>query len=273
MSNNDDNNGSETRSSLSSLSRNALYAPLIAYGQQNVNPSAYMLTRKNVPSSIRESSLIEFLQAVGQQQLSLQNVEERIQQRALTLVGGGTTSKSSRKKQSKEENVIRNQQHLLSNRQRKKFLMIRQQQQQHGTKNNDKKKKEETFHLLLQLNARWNDYVRKLVNEGDLSNTIAMSRKLASHLELVGAFVRITKCSAHKQWVGREGMIVGMTVNTWRIAWIPRHVFAIKHNSNTPYCCMWKLLVVPKHGSQVAFSMPLHDKDENATTVTVVIHG
>lgn len=186
----------------------------------------------------------------------MQNVEERIQQRALTLVGGGikSTSKKATARSSTQK------QHPLSNRQRKKQI-------RNGT-NNDKK--EETFHLLLQLNTKWNDYVRKLVSKEELSDTSALSRKLASHLELVGAFVRITKCCAHKQWVGREGMIVGTTVNTWRIAWIPRQLD--NKQRTTPLCCSLKLLVVPKHGSQVAFSIPQDDIGEN-TTVTVVIHG
>jgi RNase P/RNase MRP subunit p29 len=237
----------------SSLSRNALYAPLVAYEQQTVDPSAYMLNRKNVPSSIRESSLIQFLQSVGD--LSTRDVEDRIKQRALTLVGGGINS-SSLNKPRKQRGVL-----VLSNRQRKRRILITSQRKQRRQDASGRNEKKDSSNLLLTLNTQWNMYVRKLVTREELSDASVLSQKLESHLELAGAFVRITECCAHKQWVGREGMIVETTANTWRIAWI--------RGNNVPP----KLLVVPKHGSQVAFSVRQDNNNNNTTTVTVAIHG
>jgi RNase P/RNase MRP subunit p29 len=266
MSNNNSGGADDNRSS---LSRNALYAPLIAYEQQTVDPSAYMLKRNNVPSSIRESSLLQFLQSLGE--LSIREVQDRIQQRAVTLMGGDGI-KSRFKKATKQRGggggagVVG----VLSNRQRKRMVTNQTKQQRPGASGESERK--DSFNILLTMNAQWNIYIGKLLvvtrDEWSDDDASVLSQKLASHLELAGAFVRITACCAHKQWVGREGMIVETTVNTWRMAWI-------RGNGAPP-----KLLVVPKHGSQVAFSVRRQDNNNNKNTtnnnnnrVTVVIHG
>ena len=91
------------------LSRNAIYTPLEGYDQEEVEPSQYMTTRKTIPKSLQESSLFTFYQSVsynfhykiatasdprnnGNRPSSLKDVEERIRQRAITLIGGGINS-------------------------------------------------------------------------------------------------------------------------------------------------------------------------------------
>ena len=107
----------------STLSRNALYTPLMAFEQTNVDPSSYMTTRKNIPSSLRESSLVDFIQTVSEtteKPLSFQAVEERIRQRALTLVGGGINSSMTGQQSKRQRRRRRHEQ--VSNRQRKRIL-------------------------------------------------------------------------------------------------------------------------------------------------------
>ena len=43
------------------LSRNELYAPLVAYEQTNVNPSSYIMNLSSIPKSLQESALVSFL--------------------------------------------------------------------------------------------------------------------------------------------------------------------------------------------------------------------
>ena len=242
------------------LSRNALYAPLVAYEQQNVDPSAYMTLRKSgIPVSLRESSLIEFLQSVtannGSKSLSLQEVEERIKQRALTLVGGGINSSLSKQKPRQERRTS------LSNRKRKRILQSRASTSSGAPKEND------TFQRLLTINEKWNDYVRKLVHDVDSCPLDSMERRLSSRLfnmELAGAFVRITECSAHKAWVGKEGIVLGTTANTWRLV-----VVAAGNHQR-----LRKVLVVPKRGSQLSFKVALKPNEEGKPQVVcIVIQG
>jgi len=263
-----------TKQSSFTLSRNALYAPLVAYEQQNVDPSAYMTTRKNVPSSLRESSLVDFIQSVSVKNsgkpLSTKAVEERIRQRALTLVGGGINSSMTGK-----QNKRKQQRHHeeLSNRQRKRILKeAKEKRQEEDSKKKSKEQDEKAFSFLLQINQKWNIYIRKLAGVEKLmvdddavltdSSRKALSSRLAQ-VELVGAFVKIIECKAHKEWVGKEGVVVVTTTNTWRLAIMK--VSVDLQQKQRP-----KVLVVPKHGSQLVFQLPIKD---GSTPLCIVVHG
>ena len=252
----------------STLSRNALYTPLIAYDQQKVDPSQYMTTaRSSVPTSLRESSLVDFVQTVSTETsdkpLSTQAIEDRIRQRALTLVGGGINSSMTAGGKQRQE---RQRHEELSNRQKKKILKQAKAKQ---TGLNPKQEDEKVFNTLLEVNRKWNVYVRKLARVDqlqDFSDDDSIQKTLSSRLaqvELVGAFVKLIECRAHKEWVGKEGMIVDTTTNTWRLAIMK--VSGIQTQKQQP-----RVLVVPKKGSQLMFQLTI---GENRSPVCIVIRG
>ena len=109
-----------------SLSKNLLYAPLEAYhkaacfqavggdsdystSDSNFHPSQYMSLKSSIPKSLQESSLVSLFHSIscnyhrnramandaknnGSRPLGLSDIEERIRQRAVTLVSGGINS-------------------------------------------------------------------------------------------------------------------------------------------------------------------------------------
>lgn len=231
------------------------------------------LARKSVPASLRESSLIDFIQTVSAEKsndkpLSSQAIEDRIRQRALTLVGGGiNSSMSTTGKQASNKRHRRHEE--LSNRQRKKLLKQRAQEKKQVL--NNKEKDEKAFNTLLEVNQKWNIYVRKLagitdmkkeehVTDDDDSLRKTLSPRLAQ-VELVGAFVNIVECRAHKEWVGKEGLVVATTTNTWRLAIIK----LTQKQKQQP-----RVLVVPKRGSKLMFRLSM---GESRSPLCVVIRG
>ena len=110
-----------------------------------------------------------------------------------------------------------------------------------GNANRKRKRSTTTLHdqdVLLRLNDMWNAYMSKLLGleQNDDDTTTTSSKKpirkrrsaaelsaLLSTAELIGAFVKIDRCDASKSYVGKEGIVVDSTANTWRIA-IPKPV-------------------------------------------------
>lgn len=251
----------------SSLSRNSLYTPLIAYDQEKVDPSQYMTTaRSSVPTSLRESSLVDFVQTVSAETsdkpLSTQAIEERMRQRALTLVGGGINSRMTCSSKQRSHHQ-RRQHEQLSNRQKKK---IGKREKAKQTDANPKQEDAKAFDALLQVNRKWNVYVRKLARVDQLQDDKSIQKTLSSrlaHLEVVGASVTLIECRAHEAWVGKEGMIVDTTTNTWRLAIIK--VSGIQTQKQQP-----RVLVVPKKGSKLMFKLTI---SENRSPLCIVIRG
>jgi RNase P/RNase MRP subunit p29 len=262
------NNGMDASKPSSTLSRNALYTPLIACDQQNVDPSQYMSARsRGVPTSLRESSLVDFVQTVSTEisdkPLSTQVIDERIRQRALTLVVGGGINSSMTSKQN--SNNRRRSRHYaeLSNRQRKKRF---QQIQAKDLNQSKQQEDEKVFDTLLKVNHKWNDYVRKLARVDQLlqdEDPIKTVSSRLAQLELVGAFVELITCQAHKEWVGKEGMVVETTTNTWRLA-------IMKVSDRQTQKQQPKVLVVPKKGSRLMFQLTI---GEGRSPLCIVIRG
>jgi RNase P/RNase MRP subunit p29 len=272
-SNNTANNGMDAFKPPSTLSRNALYTPLIAYDQQNVDPSQYMSARsRGVPTSLRESSLVDFVQTVSTEisdkPLSTQVIDERIRQRALTLVVGGgiNSSMTSTGGKQNSNNKRSSSRHYeeLSNRQRKKTFQQIQAKDLNRTKQQEDEK---VFDTLLKVNRKWNDYVRKLARVDQLllqdEDPIKTVSSRLAQLEVVGAFVKLITCQAHKEWVGKEGMVVETTTNTWRLA-------IMKVSDRQTQKQQPKVLVVPKKGSRLMFQLTI---GEGRSPLCIVIRG
>ena len=152
---------------------------------------------------------------------------------------------------------------------------------------------------LLRLNDMWNAYICKLLGleqktedgttprlpaEAGFSRQRRSTAELSALLstaELIGAFVRIDRCDASRAYVGKEGIVVDSTANTWRIA-LPKPVVETKakrkkekeagagdeeektdgapNKSNeeedaTTVSVVWKETVVPKSRSSLSFAI------------------
>ena len=97
------------------LSKNALYTPMAGYDQGDVDPNQYLATKSSIPKSVQESSLVQFYRNVSldyhyknpkipstsnmngndykyagaSRPIPLADVNDRIRQRTVTLLGGG----------------------------------------------------------------------------------------------------------------------------------------------------------------------------------------
>ena len=101
-----DSSVSQAAGSTGPLSRMSLYTSMAAYNNdRGLEPSEFMRMQQSTPKSLREATLTEFVQRVSHdfhrsldvnfckntagRPLSVPEIEDRLKQRALTLVGGG----------------------------------------------------------------------------------------------------------------------------------------------------------------------------------------
>lgn len=318
------------------LSKNLLYAPLEAYLQPRQegddvgdkvdhDPSQYMRRLSKVPKSLHESSFVNFMQSVsydyhrnratfadaknnGSRPVSQSDMEDRIRQKAVTLMGGGINS---------YPRAATQQQTSKQRRRRKRpwetvqpILRASSAAIAAGGDDTD---------FLQRLNAAWNGYIIKVLDlsfsRDDLSIrnrnlTDLVSRKFAAlrttdvkagtpAMELVGAHVRIDECRSRPAWVGRFGVLIEETTNTWRVAGCrrrkrckrpskkssndPESVVTCDHddNSSVPQVDMADssrtdhdktvgtvdLYVVPKRGSSLMLIIPVPDVEVDGGTL------
>ena len=232
------------------LSRDALYAPLSSYindteeitdGTQNTNTpkrrslGSYQTTGTKIPVSLRQSTLVDWIEKVSQhfhnslfnsgsgKSLHKANIESRLLQRSLLLIGGGIHNPSNsssmstdvnRKKKRKLNWKKKRGERVVSNKKRKKILSIMKMQR---TKNetcsqdvisnsNSAPSCVKSFNTrnpscssvipspqdaLLQVNAMWSKYVNLItvqcIDELELANRV-------SNIEWAGAIVKVLKC-------------------------------------------------------------------------------
>ena len=239
------NNGNKT------FSKNLLYMPLVAYdtkdGHGEPDPDAYMASRKSMPKSVVEKSLTEFWHKVGvdyhrnlatvhdsknngNRPSSLAEMEERIRQRVLVLIGGGINSTLTTNTQQRRNESTATAANRKTRKRRRKTAM---------NVSTDHSRTEE---FLQQLNGLWNEYIHKLfylqppatsaVTDSSTSNNNssslyqALTRKTSfwarvthyisyEKAQLVGAKVRIKACRQHPHLQRKEGFLVSITKNTW----------------------------------------------------------
>ena len=261
------------------LSKCSLYAPLVAYEQDSVLPSQYLTTKKKVPESVKESAMVEFLVHVsqdinrhrsitigknnGSKALTQFEVDARIRQRGLTLIGGGINNDRIRRKQGVKHSMN------ISNRTRKRVLKASRKQLLVPFHTNHVDSTE-------ALHKMWNNYFNKLLPKGIVNPITAPSLSLhlapiMDQVELVGAYATIVLCKGHSQMVGKEGFVVEVTANTWKIL----HLAKRKGMHD-------KSLVIPKEGSILSLRINLlRTIEEHGTIVEayetkiirIAIHG
>lgn len=283
-----------------SLSKNLLYAPLEAYFQNATgfaaipeklnrasksepvppSPSEYMKQQSSVSKSLHESNLAIFLQSLskdyhrnwstahdvrnnGSRPLSLKDVDVRMRQRTVTLMGGGINASiptSNRPKNAKQG---------IKKKRKRTSEQVDVSRNISTTTNND-------FVFLTKLNRLWNDYVCEFFEYSmssirDPETTMqSIQQKLGACLksgdmnymfEIVGAHVKILSCNSHRSWQGRFGVVVAHTVNTLRVAVVPVKEKHSQTGKSEQSCSKIAsiyadLLVVPKQGTSIMLLVP-----------------
>jgi hypothetical protein len=214
------------------LSKNALYAPLIAYDQSNIEPANYLATKSSIPKSLQENYLIQFWRTAsvdyhrqsssakdakngGSRPLFIPEIDDRVRQRAVTLLGGGIQStvtthpNSHRERKSRKERTRRriNAESAFPSKQGIDF--------------------QDNLRYLRRLNASWNEYIMKVLEidttSDDEFTTIAPPACDMSKLDLVGSHVRVRTCTQDAKLVGQSGVLVCVSKNTWKVAILRAH--------------------------------------------------
>lgn len=325
------------------LSKNLMYAPLVAYHKSAAisasdnndsgsssaskinHPSQYASNDPNVLKSLNESSLVSILHFVscdyhhnratvndaknnGSRPLGLSDMDDRIRQRAVTLLGGvinasipvvKTTTRSKKRRHRSWEEVEPVLKKLSSS------------SSEEGVTSESESGRVISF--LQKLNSAWNGYAWKLLlkskvtnekqrlSEDDLkaievrlralmgsridnrkksnSSGGTNSRSGSSFFEkgsveddpinLVGAHVKVESSNSRTSWVGRFGVLIGETTNTYRIASFTRTRRKNKKANSTEAACKKKeieILVLPKLESSLQLILPSivgFNKDDN----------
>lgn len=214
------------------LTRSTLYAPLEAYRQIRVSPAEYTRAATKVPKELHESSLYKFLQHVSNHHHAkptqlhgkntsakpLKDYAERIQQRALNLVGGDFYGGAK---------TCKSQHCKTIKRRRPTKEKISFSASEEATIKSD--------HLFLDnLNKLWNNYALKLIKAKNVTPAIRVN-----DMEWAGALVRIDGCPAFRNWQGYKGIVVQHTNTSW-------HVYIKGERSSKPRKQVNKLLYLPK---------------------------
>ena len=265
---------------LSSLSKNALYAPLSTYineggGNSNNNTSIHR--------NLKEKSLYSFLESIsdeyhssrtllgvenGGQGLKARQIEAKLGQRALTLIKGGIRTLVV-----KSTSDIDCHEKTVSKRKRGNEII-----RLFGSMSHTKRKKVgKSFvgkpfsihgNVLVKLNRMWNEYVQNLL--GKKKKAIDASSEVASLLstaELVGSLVRISRCKACQSYQGKCGFMVDVTKNTWRIA-LPKDGSSVEETKLEQISdeAMFKGVIIPKQGTSLLLT--ILGVEETQTTIT-----
>lgn len=214
------------------LSKNALYAPLIAYDQSNVEPANYLATKSSIPKSLQENSLIQFWRTAsvdyhrqsssakdakngGSRPLFIPEIDDRVRQRAVTLLGGGIQSTVTTHPISHPERKSR------KDRKRRRINSKSACPSKPGIDFQD------DLNYLRRLNAAWNEYIMNVLEIDSTSidefTTIARPACDTSKLELVGSHFQIVTCTQDAKLEGQLGVLLGVSKNTWKVAILPAH--------------------------------------------------
>jgi RNase P/RNase MRP subunit p29 len=271
------------------LSRNELYAPLAAYEQTHLPPSSYMLNQLSIPKTLQESSLVSHLQKVsynyhrnqakasdpknnGSRPNSIRDVDEKIKQRAVSLIGGGVTSSldvdhkiaKKHRKRKRKQKTWEDVKDKLDTKSNKVGLDLWQTL-------------DDAAHFLRSLNSSWNQYISSVLRLGkatkEISTIAADFVACKTQLELVGAHVRIACCSQRIHWEGYSGIFIGESKNTWQIL-----TLRSKKDNGTKEKCAEKdsiitfkptieTLAIPKKGSSLILILPDPSSTPNSTEI------
>jgi RNase P/RNase MRP subunit p29 len=273
-------------SGLKTLSRNALYATLDTYVNDGSTKSS------KVSPNLKEKSLYAFMQAVsgeyhsshtslglengannGGRGLKARNFEAKLGQRALTLIKGGVGTSivkstpdlvnsgiSGKRKKELRNEIIRIPGSISRNKRRRCQIEV-------GAHHTGRKNMDGT--VLLGLHKMWEKYAKVLLQKCmcHISFDAEEASSLIATGELVGAFVKIKSSDSCKSHVGKEGYIVEITKNTWRIA-VPLDKSLDVSDSNR--AAKVKVILLPKKGSSLVLHIQRSDDDNESIRIEIV---
>jgi hypothetical protein len=270
------------------------------------HPADYMKQKSVVSKTIHESSLVSFIQVISQdyhrnratanepknngcRPLSLPDMEERIRQRAVTIVGGGINSSIP----ISSTNILKKQYEIIKSKKRRQrsweaVKSILTTISSPEEEQNQQTSSDITF--LKKLNSTWNQYMWKLLNlkSFDLVDAVVIKRQLSSilnddNLEFVGAHVQIESCTSQHSWIGRFGILIGETKNTYRMVGIARNNTNKRRKKSSqgdtkkksddddddepkPIGMAIETFLVPKQGSSFLLIIPAPEEGGNDST-------
>jgi hypothetical protein len=266
------------------LSRTSLYTSMAAYNNtKGVEPSEHMRNQLSTPKSIQESTLTEMWRQVsadfhrgttaassssaavrrgrgggaqsigtfsnhGARPVTSQDIEETLRHRAITLVGGGfhkkppkpLASSASRrpKRTTTGKNLIRSSVVVPADVYQSQMV------------------------FLLRLHRAWIQHAWEIL---DGTSAATVQRRLASlpnqnSMEWIGSRVRIDECGAQPSRIGRVGIFVAHTANTWRVVPVPddfeKPTDTFEKNDE-PTTVRLQTFVLPKEATTLSVLLPM----------------
>ena len=266
-------------SELKSLSKAALYAPLNDYLKESKSSS------NSVSSKLKERALYSFIETVsgeyhssntslglkyggnnGGQGLSSRQVENKLARRALCLIKGGigtSISKSSLeivdgassgKKRNRESGWIR----LCGSMSKRKRTKKLSKSNVVVPANNP----DLDGSILFGLNKIWKKYIETLLGKRLLPESFNSKEaaSLVATAEMIGAFVSITESQSCRNYVGKSGIVIDVTRNTWKVA-VPKD--GLEDLDNIVKCKNLKVLIIPKRDSKLVIKIPTKEESHN----------
>jgi hypothetical protein len=269
----------------------SLYTTMAAYNNpQGLDPSEYMKNQSSTPKSVQEASLTEFVARVsadfhrsplggrgrrrelgnfsnrGGRPLSVQDVDESLRHRAVTLVGGGFNGRP-RQRQPGTAGAA-----PFSGKDAKQRLMEaygkrrcprgtsagrRKSQGKLGARVPPEVHRAQT-EFLAELNREWVRYARDLLGTTPAQVSTSMaSLPGRSSLEWVGAGVRVERCDRRPSRSGAAGILVRETPNTWSVVLVEEDDDDISAlGSDASAYRALRTCVVPKKGSVLSVLIP-----------------
>mmetsp|Transcript_3719 Transcript_3719/g.7831 ORF Transcript_3719/g.7831 Transcript_3719/m.7831 type:complete len:324 (-) Transcript_3719:504-1475(-) len=179
----------------------------------------------------------------GKRAVTRSEFAEKLQGRALTLVGGGFSKNTAVSSASAIANKNRaSDRWNLRGRKRKRMsasnsnnntLLVNSSSVMDTDKNDVAKALERTetatdqMEFLNHINTLWNEYASKILllkpyfggkeDEVTKASIPQLDRSMAHRVEWVGAKIRVESCQAYPSYVGRMGIVLAITRNTWCI--------------------------------------------------------
>ena len=277
-----------------SLSRNALYAPLNSYVNQESNRQKEK-KQQNLNNSVKEKSLYTFLEKVsveyhdstsnlsklsgtnGGLPLRSRHMEAKVAQRALTLIGNGCDVPIAK---STSSLFIRDTENAHAKKRKRKvgtnFL--------HGSLSQRKRKRSigqiETMEnpiitpdciitkqMLIGLNSIWKDYIANLMKQNKLHNARESIDRckvanILSHAELIGAEVFIKGKFTSNNFI-QGGILIDDSRNTWKIASPLNGSRKIYDSFSVGDDEKYQVHVIPKAGRLLLFQCKVALLDKN----------
>jgi RNase P/RNase MRP subunit p29 len=201
-------------------------------------------------------------------------MEQKLSMRALTLIKGGLGTsivKSTNElfddgnaigthtKRKKKRGLIRLEGSISRKKRKRNNSFIAVSCQNSSMKTNDGQENH-YGEILFGLNDMWKQYILNLLqDEQPLMSRKDLSNKIST-AELIGASIEISRSSA-TSYIGKRGFIVDSTTNTWLIATPSDY----KNNDlkSQSACDIWKLLKLPKNGSELIIDIPQSTSSED----------